>query len=237
MNILALDTSAVSASVSILKDDFLLGEFYINTKLTHSQTIMVMLENLLKVQMMTIKDIDLFAVNVGPGSFTGIRIGVSAVKGMAMVNDTPCVAVSTLYSMAQNLVMFNGIICSVMDARCNQVYNALFKCTNGKISRINNDRAILIEDLKAELSNYNEQIYLVGDGADICYKVMNDLSNIHISSQNLKYQHSYGVGVCALEMYNKGEYTSSEMLVPSYLKLPQAERELKNKLSKGSADK
>lgn len=237
MNILALDTSATSASVAILKDDFLVGEFYINTKLTHSQTIMVMVENILKSLMINISDIDLFAVNVGPGSFTGIRIGVSAIKGMSMVEDKPCVAVSTLYSVAQNLVICNGIICSVMDARCNQVYNALFRCESGVISRINDDRAILIDDLKDELSNYNEPIYLVGDGADICYDVMKDISNINITPPNLKYQHSYGVGICALEKYSKGEYISSEMLVPSYLKLPQAERELKSKLSKGSVNK
>lgn len=232
MNILALDSSASAASVSILKDNFLVGEFYINTKLTHSQTLMVMVENLLKNTMITLDDIDLYAVNVGPGSFTGIRIGVAAVKGMSIARNKPCVAVSTLYAMAQNLIMSNGIVCSVMDARCNQVYNALFECEDSHITRITEDRAISINDLKDEILKYNKKVYLIGDGADICYNAMSgDLPNIQITPLHLRYQHSYGTAICALEAYSKGECISSETLAPMYLKLPQAERELKNKLS------
>lgn len=231
MLILSFDSSASSASAALLEDGFLKGEFYMNTKLTHSQTLMLLAEKLLEFTGTDIKDIDVFAVNAGPGSFTGVRIGVSCVKGMAMALGKPCVSVSTLEAMSQNLTVFNGLICAVMDARCSQVYNALFTAENGKITRLCKDRALSIEELEGELINSDiKDIMLVGDGANVCFENMKRIENIKLAPQNLRYQHAYGTAVIAYEKAQKGETVSSNELVPLYLRLPQAERELRKKL-------
>lgn len=230
MIILAFDSSASPASVALYEDGFLKGEFYMNTSLTHSQTLMLLAEKLLEFTQTDIKNVDVFAVNAGPGSFTGVRIGVSCVKGMAMALGKPCVSVSTLEAMAQNLEVFNGLICAVMDARCSQVYNALFMTENGKINRLCEDRALSIAELETELSDFSDgEIMLVGDGANICYENMKQLEGIKLAPQNLRYQRAYGTAVVAYKKAENGETISSEELVPLYLRLPQAERELKKK--------
>lgn len=231
MIILAFDSSASPASVALYEDGFLKGEFYMNTSLTHSQTLMLLAEKLLEFTKTDIKNIDVFAVNAGPGSFTGVRIGVSCVKGMAMALGKPCVSVSTLEAMAQNLEVFNGLICAVMDARCSQVYNALFTVENGEIKRLCEDRALSIAELETELSDFSDgEIMLVGDGANICYENMEKLKDtIRLAPQNLRYQRAYGTAVVAYKKAENGETISSEELVPLYLRLPQAERELRKK--------
>ncbi len=232
MKILALDSSATAASVALLEDEFIIGEFYIHTKRTHSQTLLPMIDALLTNTSVSINEIDLFAVSNGPGSFTGIRIGVAAIKGMAMALKKPCVAVSTLWAMAAMHIDKDGMICAVMDARCNQVYNALFRISKGKIERMTEDRAILIDDLKNELTNYEEIINLVGDGSILCYNNFGSLlENVRLSAEQSRYQKAFGVGMVGLEKYRLGEIVSAEELLPSYLRLPQAERELKKRLS------
>lgn len=230
MIILAFDSSASPASVALYEDGFLKGEFYMNTSLTHSQTLMLLAEKLLEFTKTDIKDIDIFAVNAGPGSFTGVRIGVSCVKGMAMALGKPCVSVSTLESMAQNLEIFKGLICAVMDARCSQVYNALFMEENGKISRICEDRALSISELESDIMDFSDgEIMLVGDGANICFENMKRIENIKLAPQNLRYQRAYGTATVAYKKAQNGETISAEELIPFYLRLPQAERELKKK--------
>ena len=139
MIILAIDTSASPVSAAVLRDGFLVGEFFLNTKTTHSQTLMPMVESILSLSGIGLSDIDVFAVNAGPGSFTGVRIGVASIKGMTLAQEKPCAAVSTLAAMAYGLPYTNGIVCAVMDARCSQVYNALFRLKNGSLLR-NSDR-------------------------------------------------------------------------------------------------
>ena len=171
MKILALDSSAVSASAAVLDDDKVLGEFFINTKQTHSQTLMPMVQQVLIQTKTSLEEIDLFAVSAGPGSFTGVRIGVACVKGMAFAQNKPCIGVSTLEAMAYPLSMLNGIICAVMDARCQQVYHALFRVNGSKVERIYDDCAVAISDLAESLRQYSDEtIYLVGDGAKLCYE-------------------------------------------------------------------
>lgn len=227
MIILAIDTSAITASVSLFDGDKIIGEFFTNTGLTHSQTVMPMLESLLKNAQMDINDVDAFAVNVGPGSFTGLRIGVACVKGLAMALNKPCIPVSTLECIAYNGMDFDGILCSVMDARCGQVYNALFKSENGKLLRLCDDRAITIEQLKNELENTEEKIYLLGDGAFVSKKILTDTKYIVPSVQNI-YQKASSTAICA---YNSQNFTDAEKIMPLYLRLPQAQRELNNKLN------
>lgn len=226
MRILALDSSAKSASVAILEDQKLLGEFYINVGLTHSQTLLPMVKSLLENTKIDLKTIDFFAVSSGPGSFTGIRIGISAIKGMAFALEKPCVSVSTLEALAYNVINENHIICAVMDARCNQVYNAIFKAEGGKLKRLTPDRAISINDLYLELSKYNEKIIIVGDGADLCYNNWEYNFNVCIADETFKYQTAKSVAYLGQKLFLKGEIVSAANLIPTYLRRPQAERVL-----------
>lgn len=231
MKILSLDASANSASVCIYDavEDKLIGDFYINTKLTHSQTLVPMIDALLSSTKLSLSDIDYFAVNTGPGSFTGIRIGVSVIKGMAMALDKPCVSVSTLHSMAYNFVDSEDVvICACMDARRNQVYNALFNVSNGVVSRICDDRAISVEALFSELATIDKTIVLVGDGAQLCYSQKGE-SNVTLSVASKRYQRASSVAFAAVELINKNEILNSANLMPTYLRPSQAERERLNK--------
>ncbi len=231
MKLLAIDSSAKSASVAIIENKKLLGEFFINVGLTHSQTLMPMVESILKSTNINIKDIDVLAVNAGPGSFTGIRIGVSSIKGMAMPGNVPCIPISTLYSMAYNLLGANVIVCAVMDARCGQVYNAIFDVSGEKITRLSEDRTISIEKLYEELEKFEKKVIFVGDGAVLCYNKKEEYkSNVEIASESIRYQKASSVAFAAFDEYLKGKPTvDSTDLLPTYLRIPQAERELKTK--------
>lgn len=230
MKILAIDTSATAASVAVVDDEALVGEFFINTKITHSQTLVPMIDELCKNISMPLSDIDAIAVNAGPGSFTGVRIGVAAAKGLAFPDNKKCVSVSTLESMAYNLLGNDCIVCTVMDARCAQVYNALFKITDSGVERICDDRAMSISELSEELKQYNEKIILVGDGAKICYDAFKDvLSNVHIAPINNRFQRAASTAMAALKYVELNNTMSCAELMPIYLRLPQAQRELNKK--------
>mgnify|MGYP002514471088 CR=1 FL=1 len=236
MKILSLDSSATCASVALfdIESQKIIGDFFINTKLTHSQTLVPMLDALLKSTKTELSDIDYFAVNTGPGSFTGVRIGVAAVKGMAMALNKPCVAVSTLDSMAYNLLDVNCTAVCVMDARCNQVYNANFKVDNGNVEKLCDDRALSIDELTDELKSVDGHIVLVGDGAKLCFDKMKDaIPNIKIASIQNRYQKASSTALVALNLYNNGKTLTAEELMPYYLRLPQAERELKKREESG----
>ncbi len=235
LKILALECSATPASVAILEDDKILASSYINVKLTHSQTLMPMIENLLKASLTNLKDIESFAISGGPGSFTGVRIGISVIKGLAIAENKPCVSVSTLRAMAENYIEEDCIVCAVMDARCNQVYNALFDIENGKLTRLCDDRALMCDELIKELETLSQRgksIVIVGDGTDIFYPLCLNIKNIKKSHPKNRYQNAVGVGLVALEEFENGNTVSSEELLPTYLRLPQATRELKLKENK-----
>lgn len=227
MKILALDSSANTGSVALVNNNKLIGSFFINTALTHSQTLVPMIDSLLKNTKTDIKDIDVFAISSGPGSFTGVRIGVAAVKGMAYPLDKKCASVSTLEAMAYNYIQEDVTVVAVMDARCQQVYNANFKIENDKVNRLCNDRALSIEELADEISSIKEKIVLVGDGAEICFSAFKDrFSNVTLAAEHLRFQNAYGVA-CAVKEEN---LITAEELMPVYLRLPQAERELKKRM-------
>lgn len=228
MLILALDSSAAPASVALLEDGKILSEFYINTKQTHSQTLMPMVESVLKLTKKTLDDVTCMAVSAGPGSFTGVRIGVSCVKGLSMTRNIPCAGVSTLRAMAENARQLTGIVCAVMDARCGQVYNALFRAESGKLTRLCDDRALPIAELLDECKTFAEKIYLVGDGAELCYKTFAAI-RAELLQPQLRFQRASGVAMAAQEMVENGQTVTPDALMPIYLRLPQAERELKAK--------
>ena len=226
MLLLAFETSAKAASVALFDGDRLLGEAYQNTGLTHSQTLMVMAQDSIKTCGYTPKDITHVAVAAGPGSFTGVRIGVAAAKGFAWGAELPCYGVSTLESMALGLGAFEGIVCCVMDARRSQVYNALFAAEDGQLSRLTEDRAISLEELSEELKKFNKPIFLVGDGSILTYKTLkNTVSTLVLPPENRMHQRAVGVGIAALARINAGDSGDAEALRPNYLRLSQAERE------------
>lgn len=233
MKILGIDTSANVASAAICElgeKPRVIASGSINTKLTHSQTLMPFIESLLANSKTELSDIDAFAVSVGPGSFTGLRIGVSAIKGMAYGLNKPCRAVSTLLGLAYNFTVTDCILCAVMDARCNQVYNALFEIKDGKVSRITEDRALFIPELLAELDEKysDKRIILAGDGAELVFG-KTDSKNILLSPPTLRFQS--GTGVCFAS--EECENIEAASLMPSYLRLPQAERERLAREQKG----
>ena len=228
MKILAIDTSAVTASAAVVEDGALVAATELRSKMTHSQTILPMVEDMLKNAALSLKDIDVAAVNVGPGSFTGVRIGVAAVKGFCFADDIPCVAVSTLESMAYNFIGLSQpqIVCAVMDARCAQVYTALFE-VGETVTRLSPDEAISIEALGGRLQEIGKAVMLVGDGAKVCYAALKEVVDcLYIAPDHLRYQNAVGVAAAA---YRSEQRCEADALQPVYLRLPQAERELKAK--------
>ena len=226
MLILAFETSAKSCSAAIHDGTKLLAESYQNSGLTHSQTLMVMAQDLLKVCGRSASDVTHLAVAAGPGSFTGIRIGVAAAKGFGWGAELPVYGVSTLEAMALGLGALEGHVCCCMDARRNQVYNALFRADGGTLTRVCEDRAIALADLKTELEHIDGPIYLVGDGAALAYKNLSaDIPELILPPEHRVHQRASGVALAALEAINRGEPGDGASLQPNYLRLSQAERE------------
>ena len=222
MKILALESSAKAASVAYLKDGELMAQYYQASGLTHSRTLLSMTEDMLKSLDMKVTDIDGIAVANGPGSFTGIRIGVAAAKGLAWGADKPICGVSTLEAMAHHCCDDRYIICPVMDARRSEVYNGLFKFENGNIVRLADDRAISLKDLSEEAKNSEKTFFLVGDGAVLCYNYFKDNGiDAVLAPANVRLQSAWGVGKAA----ENSNFTDPGELTPNYLRLSQAERE------------
>ena len=233
MLILAFETSAKAASVALTENGKLLGESYQNTGLTHSQTLMVMAEDLLKQCGKTVADITAVAVAEGPGSFTGVRIGVAAAKGFAWGRELPCYGISTLEAMAVSLGAFEGHICACMDARRNQVYNALFLVNGGAVERVTEDRAIALADLNTELEHIDGPIFLVGDGANLTYKTLSgEIPNLILPPEHRLHQRAVGVALLAEKQQAAGNSGDANALSPNYLRLSQAERERMEKEKK-----
>ena len=232
MLILAFETSAKAASAALWEGK-LLGESYQNTGLTHSQTLMVMAEDLLKQCGKTPADVTHVAVAAGPGSFTGVRIGVAAAKGFAWGREIPLCGVSTLEAMAVTLGAWEGTVCPVMDARRSQVYNALFRAERGELTRLREDRAVSLEELGKELREIPGPIYLVGDGSELTWQALKDtLPNLTLPPEHRRHQRASGVALAAVGQIEAGKVCDAASLTPNYLRLSQAERErLEKKLT------
>ena len=233
MLILAFETSAKAASVALMDDSRLLAECYQNTGMTHSQTLMVMAEDLLKQCGKTAADVTAVAVAEGPGSFTGVRIGVAAAKGFSWGREIPCYGISTLEAMAESLGIYEGYVCPCMDARRSQVYNAIFYVEKGKVQRHTEDRAISLADLKTELEHLDGPIYLVGDGSSLTYNTLKDqIEELILPNEHRMHQRAVGVAILAREQAKAGIAPSGGELNPNYLRLSQAEREKLEKQKK-----
>ncbi len=232
MKILAVECSENPASCAVVEDGKLFCESFVGVGLTHSRTLMPMVDSMLKNAEIKLSDIDRFAVTVGPGSFTGLRIGIAAVKGMAMGTAKQAVGISTLRATAFGAGMLKGIICPVMDARCNQVYNALFYSDGERLERLCEDRALMCDELFDELKELKSgrfadaEIWLTGNGAPICMGKFGEAVGAKIAPSHIRSQLAHYVALLA---ENEPAVTPNELL-PSYLRLPQAERELKQKI-------
>ena len=236
MKILAVDTTAKTATAALTEDERLLGLTVLNTPNTHSVTLLPMIDGILKGAAITVGDVELFVCSAGPGSFTGVRIGTAAVKGLAYSDKKPCVGVSALEALALNVTAEDGVICPVMDARRNQLYNALFVHEGGSLKRLTPDRVITAQELAAELKVTEKKIYLTGDGSDIAKRALcqNNIAELH---EVLKYHNAYNVALLGYRTYmqaSDGERATftCEKLSPVYLRASQAERERLERLEK-----
>ena len=235
MKILALESSAVSASVALTEDEKLVAQSFQNCGLTHSHTLLPMVENLLANCGVTLADVDAIAVAHGPGSFTGVRIGVATVKGLALGADKPCIGVSTLEAMAWGARALGGDLCCVMDARAGQVYNALFTVRDGKILRLCDDRAVKLTDLAEEIGE--APYFLVGDGADLCYNTIKEnCTGLRLAPSELRFATGFGVAAAALPLLRAGKTCSPQELDAFYLRRPQAERERMARLAQAKKE-
>ena len=235
MLLLAFETSAKSCSAALHDGRGLLAESYQKSGLTHSQTLMVMAEDLLKVCGKSAADVTHLAVAAGPGSFTGVRIGVSAAKGFAWGAELPVYGVSTLEAMALGLGVMDGHICCCMDARRKQVYNAIFLAENGHLTRVTEDRAISLEELQEELLSIDGPVYLVGDGAELTMRTLGaEVPGLVLPPEHRRHQRASGVALAAIGAMERGESADGAALQPNYLRLSQADRERMEKLRKNN---
>ena len=223
MKILSLDTTADICSAAISEDTRLIAEMTVNTGNTHSQTLLPVVEQILKISETSLDEIELFACSTGPGSFTGVRIGVATLKGLAFGTNKPCAAVSTLEALAYNLKDFDGLVCPVMNARRKQVYTALFRASNGRLTRLMGDSAIAIAELDEKLKQFEDPVRLCGDGYDITKELLTH--PIIPVSERYRHQSAFSVAEVALQKYQSGDVGTDLNLSPVYLRLSQAERE------------
>ena len=225
MKLLALESSAKAASCAVLAGGELLASAWQATGLTHSRTLLPMVEDLLENSELSIQDVDAIAVAAGPGSFTGLRIGVSAVKGLAWAAEKPCVPVSTLEAMAWPLAHLEGHIVCAMDARRQQIYNAVFLAEGGALTRLREDRALSLEEAAGDLEELDGPVYIVGDGAELCFRFLSQRGmDCQLAPAHLRLQSAVGVGLAACRRWPEGA-VSAQALAPVYLRLSQAERE------------
>lgn len=225
---LAFESSAKAASVALVRDGKLISQYSQCSGLTHSRTLLPMAEDMLKNAELSLDKVDLFAVAQGPGSFTGIRIGVSTVKGLSWAAEKPCVGVSTLEAMAWHGLSAGGYVCPVMDARRSQVYNALFKIEDGKPVRLCPDRAIGLPLLGEELEKLHSPVFLVGDGVELTAAFLKEQGLPYVlAPENLRWQSAWGVAMAAMDK----EPGDAHQLLPVYLRLSQAERERQERLA------
>ena len=225
MKILGLETSAKAVSAAITQSGRVLASGYQDTGLTHSRTLMPIVEHLFRNTGLTLQDMDAVAVSAGPGSFTGIRIGVSAAKGLAFAADKPAVGVSTLAAMARNVAFCDGVVVCAMDARRNQIYNALFLAQDGQLTRLTEDRAVALADLAEELRDDPRPKTVVGDGAQLCAEALDGAGiACRLAPPHLIMQNAMSVALEAEHLAAEGGLVSAQALSPVYLRPPQAQR-------------
>ncbi len=230
MILLAIDSTARACSAALGRDEHMLVCMQNDTGNTHSEQLLPMIENCLSRASLTFGDIDAYACTVGPGSFTGVRIGVSVIKGLAFGTDKPCIEVSALEAIAENLRPLGGLLCPVMDARRSQVYTALFESNEqGELVRLTEDSAIALSDLAEKcrpLVSPERPLYLAGDGYDLAFRTLTELGiPCAVTPPLLRLQNAASVLTVAARKLRAEDTKDDRTLAPLYLRLPQAERE------------
>lgn len=227
MNLLAIDASGVAGSVAYIKDGKLAGEYYICDKLTHSQTIMPMLEDMKALLNINLEEVDAVAVTSGPGSFTGLRIGVTAAKALALALEVPIVGVPTLDTMAHAMVYTEYLICPIMDARRNQVYTALYQWEGNVLNRLTEHMAVDIEEYVTKLGERKEKIIFLGDGVGVYENIIREKlqDKVVFAPSFCNLQHASVLADVATKLYEAGKAEDPSLFVPMYLRKSQAERE------------
>ena len=225
MKILAFESSAKAASAALLSSGQLLAEGFLNNGLTHSRTLLLLAEQLLQNCGLTPQDIDAVGVAAGPGSFTGVRIGVAAAKGFCWGRQLPCLGISTLEAMVRGAAACDGVWCACMDARRQQVYTAVYAVADGKFTALLPDCAIGVDELGDFLKKLEKPVFLVGDGAALCYNALGqNIPALHLLPEHLRHQRAAGVALCAQDQLDAGLTGDAGALTPNYLRLSQAER-------------
>lgn len=227
MRVLALDSSGLVASVAIIEDCNLMAEYTINYKKTHSQTLLPMLDEVVKMTDLDLNTVDAIAVAEGPGSFTGLRIGSATVKGLGLALKKPIIGVPTLEGLAMNLYDVKSIVCPIMDARRNQVYTGIYKFNNHKMSVVKTQTAIGITEIIEALNLIGQDVVFLGDGVPVYQDIIKEKMEVPYSfaPAHLNKQRAGAVGVRAMDYWNEGKVVSAQEFEPNYLRLSQAERE------------
>ena len=231
MLVLSVDSSSATATCALVKDDQILGEINLNSKREHSVIIMDLIDEILKRYNLTIKDVDAFAISEGPGSFTGLRIGMATIKGMAFSTNKPCISISTLDTLAYNVVNFDGIICPIIDALRDNVYTNLYKNVDGKLTAISEAACLSLTELIEDLNKRNEKVIFVGDGvAKHRNRITEEVSNTIFAPLNCLYPKASSLGELAIDKLNQGITSPLNEFAPVYLRKSQAETEYEKRM-------
>lgn len=233
MRILGIDSSGLVASAAVLSEETVAAEFTVNNKQTHSQTLLPMLDEVVKYSGIALEELDAIAVAAGPGSFTGLRIGAATVKGLGLVLDKPIIPVPTLEGMAYQLAGSDGLICPIMDARRNQVYTGVYRVNDGELMTVARQCAMDIHDLLHVLAEHSDKVHFLGDGVPVYHDVIQtELSNeYHFAPAHLSRQRAAAVAVLGMKYYRQGKKVTAAQYSPVYLRKSQAERERENRLN------
>lgn len=227
MRILALDSSGLVATVAILEDDQTLAEYTVNYKKTHSQTLLPMLDEVVKMIEFDLSTIDAIAVAGGPGSFTGLRIGAATAKGLGLALNKPLIHIPTVDGLAYNMYGNAGMICPIMDARRSQVYTGLYRFEKGEFQVVEEQMAISVQELAEKLNQYGEKVTFLGDGVPVYKKKLAELLCVEydFAPAHMNRQSAAAVGALGMKYFEDGKTESAEAHRPDYLRLSQAERE------------
>lgn len=231
MRILALDSSGLVASVAVVEEQNLIGEYTIHHKKTHSQTLLPMLDEVVNMIELDMQTIDAIAVAAGPGSFTGLRIGSATAKGLGMAMDKPIVEVPTVEALAYNLAYTDKLICPIMDARRNQVYTGIYQWQDNAFTIVEDQMAVGIDELLDKLVQHGGEVLFLGDGVPVFERVITDTlgDKAFFAPAHMMRQRAGAVGARALEYVKEGKVVPAKEHKPDYLRLSQAERERQEK--------
>lgn len=228
MKILALESSGLVASVAVVTEDRMIGEYTTNFKKTHSQTLLPMMDTLLKMTGIQVNEMDAIAVSGGPGSFTGLRIGSATAKGLGLALNKPIVSVPTVDAIAYNLFGTDAIVCPLMDARRNQTYTGLYTFEGDKMVILSEQKAVMIDEIIAEINALGKRVIFLGDGVPVFKKAIEESAEVPytFAPVHLNQQRAGALGALAVQYYQEGRYETAAEHEPDYLRLSQAEREL-----------